>query len=139
MDQCRGCGKTVKGCAGECDRCFPPAPRTRRPAVAAPKDYLCIGAVVFADENGKLVDLCGPPRVNVLRALFRRQPLPYGLTAVATNPRRQVAWESINWDTAGIAVTGAAECTACRRSFTEEPSEDGYCPSCALPFSTSEK
>lgn len=23
-DQCRGCGRHVVGCAGECDRCFPP-------------------------------------------------------------------------------------------------------------------
>jgi hypothetical protein len=67
---------------------------------------LSIGQVVFW-RNGKPVDILGKRRIAALRAFYRREPIPDGLTPHADSPPRspELRWEDVRWETAGDRVT----------------------------------
>lgn len=79
---------------------------------ALPKFH--IGAVVFrraeGDPRGYWADEMGAKRIELLRQVHRRQPLPDGLICCSDhlNARghRDLLWEEIDWDTCSPRVTG---------------------------------
>ena len=69
-----------------------------------------IGAVLFesGDELAYRCGLAGPTgneRIQLLRKFYRGEDLG-DYVAVTTNPRRELAKDDVNWDTAGERVKG---------------------------------
>lgn len=63
-----------------------------------------IGSVGFAWE-GRYVGVMGNQRIELLRALFRGEPLERGCKPVVADSMRVISRDDINWDTAGPRVT----------------------------------
>ena len=69
---------------------------------------LTIGDVVFA-KDGIYSSIMGGERVELLRRVYRGESLPAGWTVIALNPQREITGDAVNWETAGLAVTGGGE------------------------------
>lgn len=58
------------------------------------------------DHIHSIDDVMGDARLTMLRAAFRREPLPEGIFLILLDvPRQAITWEQIRWDTAGPRVT----------------------------------
>ncbi len=69
---------------------------------------LTIGDVVFA-KDGIYILLVGGARVELLRRVYNGEALPAGWTVIALNPQREITGDAVDWETAGLAVTGGGE------------------------------
>ncbi len=64
-----------------------------------------IGSVTFSKVGQSWKNApCGDQRIALLRKFYRGEDLGE-YTAIVLDPRRQIKWCQVNWDTAGKRVT----------------------------------
>ena len=72
-----------------------------------------IGAVSFkVKDDGIWADLMGPPRVEALQKLYRKQPVmdaTLGELVPYVFGYGPITWDQVNWETAGVRVTAVLE------------------------------
>ncbi len=73
-------------------------------------EKLNIGAVVFSDPAGELINLAGGARVAMLVRVYRREDIE-GVVCRADSYHgyRTLTWDDIDWDRSGIPGVAAAD------------------------------